>query len=61
MKRVMKKYGLPEPEFCEERDSFKVIFRNSSAASGAQRATQSATQGAKQKSKENLQYKILEY
>ena len=30
MKREMKKYGLPEPEFCEERDSFKVIFRNSS-------------------------------
>lgn len=24
----MKKYGLPEPEFYEERDSFKVIFRN---------------------------------
>ena len=41
MKREMKKYGLPEPEFCEERDSFKVIFRNSSVASGAQRATQS--------------------
>ena len=36
MKRVMKKYGLPEPEFCEERDSFKVIFRNSSVTSGAQ-------------------------
>ncbi|MDY3801067.1 MAG: ATP-binding protein [Bacilli bacterium] len=29
MKREMKKYGLPEPEFYEERDSFKVIFRNS--------------------------------
>ena len=28
MKREMKKYGLPEPEFYEERDSFKVIFRN---------------------------------
>ena len=41
MKREMKKYGLPDPEFCDERDSFKVIFRNSSVASGAQRATQS--------------------
>lgn len=30
MKREMKKYGLPEPEFYEERDSFKVIFRNNS-------------------------------
>lgn len=28
MKREMKKYGLPAPEFYEERDSFKVIFRN---------------------------------
>lgn len=23
-------YGLPSPEFYEERDSFKVVFRNSS-------------------------------
>ena len=29
MKREMNKYGLPEPEFYEERDSFKVVFRNS--------------------------------
>lgn len=29
MKREMEKYGLPEPEFYEERDSFKVVFRNS--------------------------------
>lgn len=28
MKREMKKYGLPEPEFYEERGNFKVIFRN---------------------------------
>ena len=28
MKREMKKYSLPEPEFYEERDSFKVVFRN---------------------------------
>ena len=29
MKREMKKYNLPEPEFIEERNCFKVIFRNS--------------------------------
>lgn len=29
MKREMRKYNLPEPEFYEERGSFKVIFRNS--------------------------------
>lgn len=28
MKREMKKYSLPEPEFYEERGSFKVVFRN---------------------------------
>ena len=28
MKREMLKYELPEPEFYEERGSFKVIFRN---------------------------------
>ena len=32
MKREMKKYGLPEPESYEERDSFKVIFKNISVA-----------------------------
>ena len=29
MKREMEKYELPEPEFYEERGSFKVVFRNS--------------------------------
>ena len=29
MKREMAKYELPEPEFYEERGSFKVVFRNS--------------------------------
>lgn len=28
MKREMKNYGLLEPEFDEEKGSFKVIFRN---------------------------------
>lgn len=30
MIREMKKHGLKMPEFYEERDSFKVVFRNSS-------------------------------
>ena len=30
MKREMRKYGLPDPEFYEERGSFKVVFRNTS-------------------------------
>lgn len=28
MKIEMKKYGLPDPEFYEEQDSFKVVFKN---------------------------------
>ena len=51
MKREMKKYGLPEPEFYEERDSFKVVFRNSNSyieqsvpLCGPQSDTQSDTQ-----------------
>ena len=32
----MEKYGLPAPEFYEERDSFKVILRNSNIPSGQQ-------------------------
>ena len=31
MKREMEEYGLPAPEFYEERGSFKVIFRNNIA------------------------------
>lgn len=31
MKREMEKHKLPSPEFYEERDSFKVIFRNSNS------------------------------
>lgn len=44
MKREMKKYGLPEPEFYEERDSFKVIFRNSTFESKLQSGSQSGSQ-----------------
>ena len=42
MRREMNNYGLPEPEFYEERDSFKVIFRNKYVST--QNATQNATQ-----------------
>lgn len=53
MKREMEEYGLPEPEFYEERGSFKVIFRNgvvnnSGQQSDTQTATQTATQMATQ-------------
>lgn len=40
----MKKYGLPEPEFYEERDSFKVIFRNTSVAENPQTGAQTGAQ-----------------
>ena len=36
MKREMRKFGLPEPEFYEERDCFKVVFRNSSGQQSRQ-------------------------
>ena len=61
MKREMKRYGLLEPEFYEERDSFKVIFRNSYC--GTQSDTQSDTQGDTQIN-DNLNRifkKILDY
>ena len=32
MIREMKNYGLPNPEFYEERNYFKVIFRNKSVS-----------------------------
>ena len=40
MKREMKNYGLPMPEFYEERDSFKVIFRNKELASNLEETGQ---------------------
>lgn len=40
MIREMKKYGLPSPEFYEERDSFKGVYRNNSVAEATQQATQ---------------------
>lgn len=56
MKREMKNYGLPEPEFYEKRDSFKVVFRNNNSA------TQMATQMTTQKNKyEELKIKVLDF
>ena len=40
----MKKYGLPEPEFYEERDIFKVIFRNTFVAENPQTGIQIGAQ-----------------
>ena len=54
MKREMKKYGLPEPEFYEERDSFKVIFRNNITCK-----QQSDTQG--EQVTEQVSEQVLEY
>ena len=55
MKREMKKYGLPEPEFYEERDSFKVIFRNNIVV---QKGQQSDTQFT---IVTDITYKVLKY
>ena len=57
MKREMKKYGLPEPEFYEERDSFKVIFRNNVVTE------QRSRQVSEQVSEQVLQYRkqIIKY
>ncbi len=59
MKREMKKYGLPEPEFYEERDSFKVVFRNNFVVHNGQ---QSGSQSGQQKFQIN-DYKtmVLQY
>lgn len=63
MKREMEKYGLPQPEFLEERGSFKVIFRNKRVIqSGTQSGTQGGTQSGTQKMTNNeLVNKILDY
>lgn len=53
MKRKMKKYGLPEPEFYEERDSFKVIFRNN--------IIKKQQSGQQQLSIEKYKNKLLEF
>lgn len=55
MKREMKKYGLSEPEFYEERDSFKVIFRNNIVVQKGQQSGQQNT------SLENYKNIVLEF
>jgi len=62
MRREMKNYGLPEPEFYEERDSFKVIFRNKNVVHGGQQNTKfSGQQGGQQATIEYHKNKVLEY
>ena len=51
MIREMKNYGLPEPEFYEDRNCFKVIFRNKNIS-------QISNEG---QSLENKKDKILQY
>ena len=59
MKREMRKYGLPDPEFYEERDSFKVIFRNNSGqqkgSGGGQQKSSAGGQQNMQNIKQNEQ------
>ena len=54
MKREMLKYGLPEPEFYEEKDSFKVVFRNNSTRNEMYNVEQSDTQS-------DTQIKVLQF
>lgn len=59
MKREMKKFGLPEPEFYEERDSFKVVFRNRNVVHhGQQKSLKSGQQSGQQKPLIN-DYKVM--
>ena len=58
MKREMRKYGLPNPEFYEERDSFKVIFRNNSChQNSSDGGQQKSSTGGQQKSSDGGQQK----
>jgi len=60
MKQEMKNYGLPAPEFYEERDCFKVIFRNSKMKFKNQDGGQQSGQQNKSKIDE-YKNKILNY
>ena len=58
MKREMRKYGLPDPEFYEERDSFKVIFRNNSChQNSSDGGQQNSSDGGQQNSSDGGQQK----
>ena len=59
MKQEMKKYGLPQPEFYEERGSFKVIFRNTIIDIDGQQSGQQSGQQITQI--EEYQEKVLNY
>jgi len=70
MKREMKKMNLPEPEFIEERRSFKVIFKNNvseKSQTGAQTGAQTKITGAQIKESNaqiynnNLTNKLIEF
>lgn len=63
MKREMKNHRLPEPEFYEERDSFKVIFRNSfvTAKTSANEQTDRQADTQSSTSIEKLKQKLLDY
>ena len=59
MKREMRKYGLPDPEFYEERDSLKVIFRNNSRQQkSSDIGQQKGSGGGQQKSSAGGQQKM---
>lgn len=59
MRREMAKYNLPEPEFIEERGSFKVIFRNTNIVVTGD--TQSDTQSDTQNKSEDINNLILDF
>ena len=61
MIREMKKYGLSAPEFYNERDSFKVIFRNSikNLVGGQEEWTRKVDKKSGQESKTIKHYKEL--
>ena len=58
MKKEMSDYGLPEPEFIEERDSFKVIFRNTPIN---EKNTKQEKNELKQKHIGKIMEKVLEF
>ncbi len=57
MRSEMQKYGLPNPEFYEERGSFKVIFKNHNEQQNAQSEQQNVQSGQQnaQSGQQNVQ------
>lgn len=60
MRREMKKYNLPMPDFIEERDCFKVIFRNKSTKDRQKQVT-GQVGGQQSGQQSGQQTTILEY